>query len=110
VTDTSRGDRFVVELPARRIATARVHDARATVLREPPDPAGGLHGGHVIVLWSKGGHGYVISVHGERLSQRALVSIALTMARSTRAGPTIEDMSSSAPSRQRTPPGSPDSG
>jgi hypothetical protein len=85
---TRGGGTFVQQLPARRVGSARVDDARATVLREPPYPAGGLHGGHVVVLWNEGGHGYLISVHGERLSQRALVSIALAMARSTRAGPT----------------------
>ena len=83
------GGTFVQELPARRIATARVHGARAAVLREPPYPAGGLHGGHVVVLWNEGGHGYLVSVHGERLSQRALVSIALAMARSARASRTF---------------------
>lgn len=82
---TQDGGRFVQQLPARRIATARVHGARAAVLQEPPYPAGGLHGGHVVVLWNEGSHGYLVSVHGERLSQRALVSIALAMARSARA-------------------------
>jgi hypothetical protein len=92
----------VLYLPARRIATARVHGVSATVLREPPYPEGGLHGGHVVVLWSEDGHGYLVSVHAERLSQRALVSIALAMARSTRPSPIVEDMSSRAPSRPKS--------
>jgi hypothetical protein len=88
----------VLYLPARRIATARVHGVKATVLREPPYPQGGLHGGHVVVLWSEDGHGYLVSVHGERLPRRALVSIALAMARSTRPSPSVEGTSASVPS------------
>ncbi len=81
---TRDGGTFVQQLPARRIARAHVHGAPAAVLREPPYPAGGLHGGHVVVLWNEGRRGYLVSVHGERLSQRSLVSIALAMARSAR--------------------------
>jgi hypothetical protein len=87
------GGRFVQQLPARRIATARVHGARAAVLQEPPYPTGGIHGGHVVVLWSEAGHGYLVSVHGERLSRDKLVTIALAMARSTsRYKPRLCDM------------------
>lgn len=81
------GGTFVQQLPARRIATARVHGARAAVLREPPYPTGGIHGDHVLVLWNEGGHGYMVSVHGERLSRPALVSVVLAMARSARPSP-----------------------
>jgi hypothetical protein len=35
----------------------------------------------------QGGHGYLVSVHGERLSRPALVSVALAMARSARPSP-----------------------
>jgi hypothetical protein len=85
ITDRS-GGAFVQHLPARRIAAARVHGAAATVLQEPPYPKGGIHGDHVLVLWNEGGHGYMVSVHGERPSRPALVSIALAMARSARRG------------------------
>jgi hypothetical protein len=88
---TQGGGTFVQQLPARRIATARVHGARAAVLREPPYPTGGLHGSHVVVLWNEGGHGYLVSVHGERLSRRALVSVGLAIARSTRPGRVSQD-------------------
>jgi hypothetical protein len=71
-------------LPARTIRSARVHGTRATVLEEPRYPAGGLHGGHVVVLWNEGGHGYLASVHGERYSRDELVGIALALARSAR--------------------------
>ena len=86
ITDRSGGT-FVQQLPARRIATARVHGTPATVLREPPYPTGGIHGDHVLVLWNERGHGYLVSVHGERLSRPALVSVALAMARSARRSP-----------------------
>jgi len=33
------------------------------VLRNPPYPAGGIHGGHVSVVWNAGGAGYVVSGH-----------------------------------------------
>jgi hypothetical protein len=78
------GGTFVQQLPARRITTTSVHGARATVLREPRYPVGGIHGQHVVVLGNDGGHGYLVSVHGERLSQPALVSVALAMATSAR--------------------------
>jgi hypothetical protein len=42
-------------------------------------------------VWSEAGHGYLVSVHGERLSRRELVAIALAIARSTRRGRPIED-------------------
>ncbi len=48
----------------------------AVALREPPYPQGGLHGAHVVVPWNEGAHGYLVCVHGERLSQRALTSLA----------------------------------
>jgi hypothetical protein len=83
-TPIQGGGEFVTQLPARGIGTARVNGARAAILQEPPYPAGGLHGGHVVVLWNEDGHGYLASVHGERLSRRALISIALTMARRSR--------------------------
>jgi len=77
------GGRFTQQLPARQIGTARVRGNDAVVLREPPYPQGGLHGGHVVVLWNEGGHGYLVSVHGERLSQRALTSLATRIAASS---------------------------
>lgn len=78
------GGEFVQALPARRIATATVHGNRAAVLRAPPYPQGGVHGGHVVIVWSENGHGYLISAHGARMPQRDIVSVALQVARSTR--------------------------
>jgi hypothetical protein len=47
----------------RVLRAARVGGARALVLRNPPYPAGGIHGGHVSVVWNAGGAGYVVSGH-----------------------------------------------
>jgi hypothetical protein len=78
------GGTFVQQRPARLIGTTTVHGARAILLREPPYPQGGLQGGHVLVLWNQGSHGYLISVHGLMLSSSALVAIAEAMADSAR--------------------------
>jgi hypothetical protein len=58
----------------------------AIVLRAAPYPAGGLHGGHVIVLWNAGGHGRVVSLHfgGGRYTERERIAAALAIARSER--------------------------
>jgi hypothetical protein len=76
------GGSFVQERPAVRIASTTVHGLHATVLREPSYPQGGLHGGHVIVLWDQGGHGYLVSVHGNGMLEAALVPAATDLARS----------------------------
>jgi hypothetical protein len=78
------GGTFVSERPARRIGRAVVHGAAALLLREPDYPAGGLQGGHVLVLWSQAGHGYLVSVHGAAgTTTPSLVDVALALARST---------------------------
>lgn len=66
----------------RVLAHASVRGARATVCLAPPYPRGGIHGGHVIVTWTERGHGYVVSVHGVKLSHSALREVALRLARS----------------------------
>jgi hypothetical protein len=75
------GGSFVQERPATRIASAMVHGVRAAVLREPPYPQGGLHGGHLIVLWDQGGRGYLVSVHGDGMTESALIRSAVELAR-----------------------------
>lgn len=79
------GGEFVQALPFRRIGSATVHGHRAAVLREPPYPQGGVHGGHVVILWNEAGHGYIVSAHGARMPQSDVISVALQLARSTRA-------------------------
>jgi hypothetical protein len=64
--------------------------SEALVLHGPPYPRGGIHGGHVVVLWNLDGHGQLVSLHftsrrhPERYPHRARVATALAMARSTR--------------------------
>ena len=83
-TPIEGGGRFVQERPARRIGLASVHGSPALVLREPAFPQGGLQGGHVLVLWNQGGHGYLVSVHGTAgLTQSALIGVAVAFAGST---------------------------
>ena len=77
------GGEFVRALPVRRIGTATVHDNRAALLRAPPYPQGGIHGGHVVILWNQDGHGYLVSAHGVRMPQRDIINVALQVARST---------------------------
>ncbi|HEX8053040.1 MAG TPA: hypothetical protein VF517_08600 [Thermoleophilaceae bacterium] len=78
---------------ARRLAivrVVRVGDADALVLRSPPMPAGGIHSGHVIVLWNLAGRGYEVSLHladsrrPGRYTERERIRAAVTVARSYR--------------------------
>ena len=57
----SEADRTRVAL--RVLRHARVGAAPALVLRNPPYPTGGMHGGHVSVAWNADGAGYVVSGH-----------------------------------------------
>ena len=50
-------------VPSRIEAKLEVDGARALVLRVPPYPGGGIHGGHYAIVWNRGGHGYVLSLH-----------------------------------------------
>jgi hypothetical protein len=76
------GGMFTSGLPPRTLGTADVHGARARILSEPPYPQGGIHGGHVVVTWNEGGHGYLVSVHASNMSRRDQVRVAVAMARS----------------------------
>src|SRR4051794_29398860 len=75
------GGRFVQERPSRLLGWATVGGERAAILRAAPYPQGGLHGGHVLVLWNEGDHGYVVSVHGTRMPLAQQRRIALAVAR-----------------------------
>jgi hypothetical protein len=74
--------RTVVERPTRRVGTTTVRDQRAAIMQAPPFPAGGIHGGHTVVMWNEGGHGYLVSTHSET-SRRAATRAALQIARSS---------------------------
>jgi hypothetical protein len=80
------GGLFTSSLPPRRIATADLGGRRARVLSEPPYPRGGIHGGHVVVAWNQDGHGYLVSLHAERMPRAEQVRLAVAMARSAAAG------------------------
>jgi hypothetical protein len=66
------------------LQNAEVGGADAIVLRAARYPIGGVHGGHVIVLWNAGGHGQMVSLHfaTRRYSERDRVTAALAVARS----------------------------
>mgnify|MGYP006952613980 CR=1 FL=1 len=54
--------------PARRvrldvIRRTRVGSAPALVLRNPAYPVGGIHGGHLTVVWNHAGSGFAVSGH-----------------------------------------------
>ena len=76
------GGRFVTQRAQRRLATAWVGGARAAVYQAAPYPQGGLHGGHVVVLWNAGGRGRLVSLHAVGLPRREVVRLALAVAAS----------------------------
>jgi hypothetical protein len=77
-------DRRLGIIRAAVVRSAQVGAAPALVLRAPPYPRGGVHGGHVIVLWNRGGHGYLVSLHfaggHARYSQAQRIDAALAIA------------------------------
>jgi hypothetical protein len=63
----------------------------ALLLRNPPYPAGGIHGGHLTVLFNAGGAGYAVTGHpvgagragaspGPRARARALTALVVVAA------------------------------
>jgi hypothetical protein len=56
-----------VRLKLVRSATVATHPA--VVLRAQGFPNGGIHGGHLIVVWNEHGHGYVLSMHAHDADQ-----------------------------------------
>ena len=79
----------------------RVGSSPALVLRNPPYPTGGIHGGHVSVVWNAGGAGYVVSGHAvgsdgrsEEADRPALaraIATLLAVAASMRRAPSWRD-------------------
>ncbi len=76
------GRDFVVALPTRVVGATRVHGHPAAILKAPPYPKGGIHGGHAVVMWNEGGHGYLVSTHSET-SRRGATRTAIEIARSS---------------------------
>jgi hypothetical protein len=48
--------------------------------RMPPYPTGGVHGGHLVLLWEGDRGAYLISVHDPANRQRALAMAAALVA------------------------------
>lgn len=78
------------------VRAARVGATPTLVLRVAAQyPAGGVHSGHVLVLWNRGDFGYAVSLHfggGKgrfRYSKAARAQTALTIARSARPAPAL---------------------
>jgi hypothetical protein len=42
---------------------AMVQSRPALLLQAAPNPDGGIHGGHLVVVWNQGHRGYVFSIH-----------------------------------------------
>ena len=80
------GGSYVSQRPARVLGRAAVNGRKALVLVAPAYPEGGLMGGHVIVLWNRLQHGYMLSLHfsagpgGRPFSLAQRVSAALKIA------------------------------
>lgn len=69
----------------RRVAVDGHH---GLLLREAAYPNGGVHGGHLAVIWNQGGNGYVLSLHFTETprpspgnEQQMVIDTAVTMSR-----------------------------
>jgi len=47
----------------RMLRRTTVAEQPALLLRVVPFPDGGIHGGHYVLVWNDGGHGYAFSMH-----------------------------------------------
>lgn len=83
------GHRYVAQVPARILEHATVQRQAALILLAAPYPLGGFMGGHVIVLWNREHHGYMLSFHyvaavaQQPYTLRERVHAALAIARSS---------------------------
>lgn len=64
----TEADREHVRL--RVLRRARIGSASALVLRNAPYPVGGIHGGHISIVWNADGAGYVVSGHAVASPER----------------------------------------
>lgn len=83
------GGRFVVAVTSRVIGRVVVDGRRALVLEAAPYPQGGIHGGHVIVVWNASGHGHVVSVHYDGAPLADRIQAALAVADSETPSPVV---------------------
>ncbi len=64
----TEADRRRVRL--RVLRRARIGPNPALVVRNPPYPAGGIHGGHISIVWNASGAGYVVTGHAAASAER----------------------------------------
>ena len=103
----------------RVLRRARIGSSSALVLRNPPYPVGGIHGGHSSVMWNAGGAGYVVSGHavasaerpdgdpGPRAHERAIETLVAVARSMRRADSRRADLLPGAASRRRLGPYAP---
>lgn len=82
-TPMQGGKTYVAQRPARILMHAQVNGAAALVLIAAPYPGGGISSGHIIVLWNRHAHGYLISLHFASYAIATRIATALTIARSS---------------------------
>ena len=70
------GRQYVAQRPARILRRASVHARPALILVAEPYPLGGFMGGHVIVLWNRQQHGYMLSLHFDAAPNGRAYSLA----------------------------------
>jgi hypothetical protein len=75
----------LVDLAPTAVRTLRLAGVFAVVREMPPYPRGGVNGGHVLVEWHLGANTHLVSVHGHRNRERALL-MAEAMIRAARGG------------------------
>jgi hypothetical protein len=85
--DSPRAQELIV------IGRVAIGDSEGLELRAPPYPSGGVHGGHVLVLWNRSDGGYVVSLHltdhrrPSSYSEKERLRAAVRIARSYRSYP-----------------------
>ena len=83
------GDREASRVRAKVMRRSKVRDQKALILRIEPYPTGGLHGGHLVVLFNRATASYAVSLHWSdaRLSEERVEQL-LVSAESMRSVPT----------------------
>ena len=76
MTPMQDGRQYVAQRPARILRRATVHARPALILVAEPYPLGGFMGGHVIVLWNRQQHGYMLSLHFDAAPNGRAYSLA----------------------------------
>ena len=75
---------YVARVPPKILERTSVGGRQALVLTEAPYPVGGMHGGHVLVVFNVEGHGAFVSLHLGGFTQAQRIAAALSIASSWR--------------------------